>query len=151
VVGNVLRVAVLVGSGTVAGVLFAVALSVVPALEAMPPSRYVYTFRLLGHNWDPTMPAIVLGSVVFDALLTSLAGYYPSRMLFLVAAVLLLGVALVSHFCNVPINRRLREIDPDRMSAAWQDPRPAWRRWHLLRTALSLLALAANATAITVG
>ena len=150
-VADVLSVAVLVGSGTVAGVLFAVALSVVPALEAMPPSRYVYTLRLLGRNWDPTMPAIVLGSVVLDLVLTSLAGYSPGRALFLVAAVLLLGVALVSHFCNVPINRRLREIDPDRMPVAWQDPRPTWRRWHLLRTTLSLLALAANATAITVG
>ena len=147
----VLSIAVLLGSGTVFGVLFAVALSVVPALAAMSPGRYVDTHRLLGRNWDPTMPIIVLGSVILDVVLASLVHHSPSWAFFLVAAVLLAGVAAVSHFCNVPINRQLRAADPDRIPAAWHDPRPIWRRWHLVRTVLSLLALAANATAVTVG
>jgi uncharacterized membrane protein len=151
VVASVLSVAVLLGSGTVAGVFFAVALSIVPALQAMPPSRYVYTQQLLGRHWDPTMPSIVVGTVVLDLVLAAAAGDSASRALFAMAAVLLLGAAVVSHLCNVPINRRLGAIDPDRMPAAWQDPRPTWRRWHLLRTTLGLLALAANAAAVTVG
>jgi uncharacterized membrane protein len=148
---DVLSVAVMLGSGTVAGVLFAVALSVVPALQAMPPSRYVYAHQLLGRNWDPTMPVIVLGSIVLDLVLATVVPADASRTLFLLAAVLLCGVAVVSHFRNVPINRRLHAIDPDRMPAVWQDPRPIWRKWHLLRTSLSVLALAATAAAVTVG
>jgi uncharacterized membrane protein len=141
----VLEVAVLLGSGTVAGVLFAVALSTLPALIAMPPGRYIYAHKLLGRNWDPTMPAIVLGSTVLDIVLAFTA---TGAALFAVAAVLLAGVSVVSHFANVPINKVMRTLDPDDMPERFDDPRPLWRRWHHLRTALALLALLVNATAI---
>lgn len=142
---TMLEVAVLLGSGTVAGVLFAVALSTLPALIAMPPGRYIYAHKLLGRNWDPTMPAIVLGSTVLDIVLAFTA---TRAALFAVAAVLLAGVSVVSHFANVPINKVMRTLDPDDMPERFDDPRPLWRRWHHLRTALALLALLVNATAI---
>jgi len=143
-------VAAVLGSGVVAGVLFAVALSVLPALFAMPADRYVYAHQLLGRNWDPTMPIIVLGSLASDIVLATLVPAGPARVLFIAAAVLLLGVSVVSHFCNVPINRRVKGLDPDRIPAQWRDPRPLWRRWHLLRTALAMVALTVNALALMV-
>lgn len=151
VVAEILGVAVLVGSGTVAGVLFAVALSTLPALIAMPPGRYIYAHKLLGRNWDPTMPAIVLSSTVLDIVLAVLAPTTAVAALFGVAAVLLACVSVVSHWANVPINKQMRELDADRMPAEWSDPRPLWRKWHLLRTALAVLALTVNASAIVAG
>lgn len=145
---GVLTVVVVVTSGIVAGVLFAVALSVLPALFAMPTERYVYAHQLIGRNWDPTMPIIVLSSMVIDIVLASLAPAGPRRTLFVVAAVLLLGVSVVSHYCNVPINRRVKGLDPEAIPADWRDPRPLWRRWHLLRTTLAVLAVLVNAVAL---
>jgi uncharacterized membrane protein len=146
VITAVLSVIVLVGSGIVAGVLFAVALSVLPALFEMPADRYVHAHQLIGRRWDPTMPVIVLGSTVADVVLAVVsprgAGWFA------VAAVLLLGVSVVSHFCNVPINRGVKALDPAAIPADWHDPRPLWRRWHVLRTVLALLAAVANAMAI---
>jgi uncharacterized membrane protein len=134
----------LLGSGVTAGVLFAVALSVLPALFAMPTSTYVYAHQLLGRNWDPTMPAIVLGSTLADVLWAVFGGG-AHRAPAAVAAVLLLGVSAVSHLCNVPINRRVKAVaDPQQLPADWTDPRPLWRRWHLLRTALAAAALLLN-------
>ena len=144
---GMLGTAVLVGSGLVAGVLFAVALSTVPALMAMPPDRYIYTHKLLGRNWDPTMPIIVIGSTLLDVTLTVTVDG-RSRWLFLLAAVLLIGVSVVSHLCNVPINKQMRQLEPDAMPADWNDPRPLWRSWHLLRTGLAIAALAVNSLAI---
>lgn len=148
---DVLGVALLLGSGLVAGVLFAVALSTAPALRAMPPDRYIYAHKLLGRNWDPTMPVIVLGSTALAVVLAAVAPSAPGRALFAVAAVLLVGVAVVSHWGNVPINRHLRAIEPDDIPPDWQDPRPVWRRRHHLRTALAVVALALNAAAVTIG
>lgn len=145
---DAVAVAAVLGSGVVAGVLFAVALSVLPALSAMSPQRYVYTHQMLGRRWDPTMPIMVLGSLVIDLVLAVLAPTAAARGMFLTAAVLLLGVSVVSHFGNVPINRRVRNLNPDRVPAGWHDPRPLWRRWHLVRTVLALLALAVNAVAL---
>jgi uncharacterized membrane protein len=140
----------MVGSGTVAGVLFAVALSIVPALLAMPPNRYVYAQKLLGRNWDPMMPIIVLASTVLDVILGVIGPTAARSTLFFLAAMLLTAVAVVSHYCNVPINQRLCAIDSERIPPDWQDPRPLWRKWHLLRTALAMMALTLNATAVTI-
>ncbi|MER6128502.1 DUF1772 domain-containing protein [Streptomyces sp. NPDC001795] len=149
VLEGVLGVAALVGSGVTAGVLFAVALSVLPALFAMETGTYVYAHKLLGRNWDPTMPVIVLSSTLVNTVL-AVVGHGVARALFAVAAVLLLGVSGVSHLCNVPINRRVKSIaDPARIPADWEDPRPLWRRWHYLRTTLAVLALAVTAAAVT--
>lgn len=145
---QLLTVLVLLGSGTVAGVLFGVALSTVPALASMPPDRYVYTHTRLGRNWDPTMPLIVLGTTVADIVLAFLVSGTGARALVVAAGVCLLGVSWVSHFRNVPINRRVHRTDPDAIPDDWDDPRAVWQRWHLLRTALAVLALAANSVAL---
>ncbi|KNB49925.1 DUF1772 domain-containing protein [Streptomyces caatingaensis] len=147
-VGAVLSVGVLVGSGVVAGVLFAVALSVLPALFAMPAERYVYAHRLIGRRWDPTMPVLVLTTAAADVALAVHGG--SGAALFAAAAGLLAAVSVVSHFCNVPINRVVKSLDPERIPAGWHDPRPLWRRWHLLRTVLALLAVTVNAVAVVV-
>lgn len=141
-----LSVAVLAYSGVVAGVLFAVALSVLPALITMPADRYVYAHQLIGERWDPTMPIIVLSSTVIDVVLVFTAD--SGNGLFAVAAVLLLAVSIVSHFCNVPINRVVKSLDPESIPPDWRDPRPLWRRFHLLRTALALVAVVVNAVAL---
>ncbi|MGC4994511.1 DUF1772 domain-containing protein [Nocardia salmonicida] len=144
---DVLRIAALIGSGITAGVLFAVALSVVPGLFAMPADRYVYAHQLLGRNWDPTMPMIVLGSTMADVALAVLSDRSETMLFYGLAAGLLLVVSVVSHFCNVPLNRRVKSLDPDCMPADWSDPRPVWRRWHMLRTVVAVMALAVNASA----
>ncbi|MFE9253833.1 DUF1772 domain-containing protein [Streptomyces sp. NPDC006879] len=145
---EVLGVAALLGSGVTAGVLFAVALSVLPALFAMETGTYVYAHKLLGRNWDPTMPVIVLSSTVVTAVLAVVTDG-PARPLFIAAAVLLLGVSGVSHLCNVPINRRVKAVsDPQVIPPDWQDPRPLWRRYHYLRTALSVIALLCTAAGV---
>jgi uncharacterized membrane protein len=141
----------LLGSGTTAGVLFAVAVSMVPALAAMPPDRYVYAHQLLGRNWDPTMPLIVVASTLTDIVLAVWSDGGEIRVLHVLAAVALVGVSLVSRLCNVPINRRVKGLDPERIPGDWADPRSLWRRWHLLRTVLAFAALALNAAALTVG
>ncbi|MDX2938449.1 DUF1772 domain-containing protein [Streptomyces ipomoeae] len=145
---ELLGVLVLLGNGVTAGVLFAVALSVVPAMAVMPADRYVYVHQLLGRNWDPTMPAIVLLSALLDTALAIAADDGARAGLLGTAALLLVAVSVVSHFRNVPLNRRVKALDPGRLPADWSDPRPAWRRWHLTRTTLAVTALALNALAL---
>jgi len=142
-----LQVLALLGSGLTAGVLFAVALSVVPALALMPADRYVYAHQLLGRNWDPTMPVVVLSSTALDAALAIVAPGGATTAVYAVAAVALLGVSTVSHLANVPINRVVKTTDPDGLPPGWRDPRPLWRNWNLLRTGLAVLALLANGLA----
>jgi uncharacterized membrane protein len=136
-----LGVVAVVGSGLTAGVLFCVALSVVPLFFALPPDRYLVTHRLIGGHFDPAMPVIVLASAAADLTLAVLVP--GARWWYALAALLLLGVSAVSHFGNVPLNRLVRrggEVPPD-----WPDPRRRWRALNLVRTVLAVLALIDNA------
>ncbi|TCP56799.1 putative membrane protein [Tamaricihabitans halophyticus] len=145
---DTLGVLALLGSGVTAGVLFAVALSVLPALQRMPADRYVYAHQLIGRNWDPTMPIVVLTSVALDMALAAVISTWQGRLLAGSAAVLLFGVSVVSHLCNVPLNRQVKKVNPDNLPRDWWDPRPLWRRWHLLRTGLALTAFVVNAALV---
>ncbi|WP_238014780.1 DUF1772 domain-containing protein [Dactylosporangium sp. AC04546] len=134
-------VAIVVGSGITAGVLCCVALSLVPAFAALPPGEYVRAHRLFGRYFDRVMPPLVVATTVVAAVTAALRWGGPTGSAAAACAGCLFGVSLVSQFGNVPINRRVKRLDPGAITAAWRDERPAWRRWHLARTGLSLLAL----------
>lgn len=150
VLSGVLAVAALVTSGLTAGVLFAVAVSVLPALFALPTGTYIRVHRLLGKGYHPVMPIVVNVGMLADFALAVLAARAGSAAwwLFAGAGVLLLASQFVSHLGNVPINRGMRDVDPDAVPAGWHDPRPLWRRYHLTRTTLAVTALAGNAVAV---
>ncbi|MEU7024542.1 DUF1772 domain-containing protein [Streptomyces sp. NPDC046203] len=147
VVVEVLSVLVLLGTGLVAGVLFAVAVSVMPALIAMPPERYVSTHKLLGRHYDRIMPFVVTGSTLIDVAF-AIRATGAERLLFAVAALCMAGVAVVSQTRNVPINNRVKRTEPGDLGPGWQDPRIQWRDWHLVRTCCAMAGCALSATAV---
>lgn len=146
---DLLAVLAVLGTGTTAGVLFGVALSVTPALIAMPVGVYIDVHKKLGQRWDPTMPIIVLSTSVLHVTLALLTTGH-AVVLHGFAAALMLGVAAVSHLANVPINRRVKGLEADEVPDDWDDPRKLWRNWNLLRTVFAGFALLASALAVTV-
>lgn len=138
---DVLAVAALTGTGLVSGVFFAVAVSVVPALRALPSGRYVEMHRLLGEGYHPAMPLIVNATMLADIALAILDDRPGRTVLFGAAAALVLVVQGVSHLCNVPLNRQVQGVDGAALPDDWADPRPRWRAWHLTRTAVAFAAM----------
>ena len=138
---TVLALLAMLGSGTISGTFFAVAVSVVPALAAMPPERYVQTHRMLGRGYHPWMPIIANVTMLSGIGLAFTAGTGTARALAGLGAALTLGVQAVSHLGNVPINRAAAAGSAG--AADWPDPRPRWRALHLLRTGLATAALLA--------
>ncbi|MFG3439637.1 anthrone oxygenase family protein [Nonomuraea sp. NPDC047897] len=146
-IAHILTAVVLVSSGIAAGVLFTHAVGVWPAMQAMTPDRYVAAHKLLGRAYDPMMPIIVSTSLVLDVILFALSENATSRFLYATSAIFLAGVGVVSQTRNVPINRRVKALDPDAIPADWDDPRGIWGKWNLLRTTFAVLALVGNAAA----
>ncbi|MCW3840376.1 DUF1772 domain-containing protein [Micromonospora yasonensis] len=142
-----LSVAVLVTTGLIAGVFFDVAIALVPAFFKMPRSRFVYVNNKLVDGYHPTMPILCSSTVLVNLGLAVLTPA-PSRWLFLAGTLLIVGTMFVSEFGNMRINRRLLKDDPENLPRGWSDPRRRWRGFHLARTALALLAVVVNATAV---
>ncbi len=141
---EVLAGVVLTGAGTVTGIFVAVLVSVAPAMSAMGRVDYLQAHALLGKGYHPLMP-ILVNVVTLSGFALGFLAEAPGQVLFPVASVLLIGVQAVSHLGNVPINRSLSRLAAD---GPWQDPRPLWRAWHRLRTALAALALLVDTVAV---
>jgi uncharacterized membrane protein len=141
---EVLTGVVLIGTGTVTGIFVAVLVSVAPAMAAMDRAEYLRAHALLGKGYHPLMP-ILVNVVTLSGFALAVLADGPGRVLFPAASVLLIGVQAVSHLGNVPINRSLAGLAAE---GPWQDPRPLWRAWHRLRTALAALALATVTVAV---
>jgi hypothetical protein len=148
IMGVIVGVVILVAGGVAAGVLFSVSLSVVPAFLALAPDRYVELHKLVGRRYDKVMPPTVMTVVVADAVLAATTAEVLVRSLFVLSAILGVGVVVVSQFGNVPINRQVKSLAPGAVPAAWQDPRRRWRALNLLRTSFAMLGLAINACAL---
>jgi uncharacterized membrane protein len=145
---DIFGTAALIGSGVVAGVFFAIAVSVMPTLMTLPAGVYMPIHRSLGRGYHPVMPIVVVAGLLSSVGLAVFATDTVPRVLGIVAALATVGVQVVSQFGNVPINRRVQAVDEQALPADWQDPRRPWRDWHYLRTAFAFVALGANAAAV---
>ncbi|AGL16616.1 DUF1772 domain-containing protein [Actinoplanes sp. N902-109] len=143
---------VLLANGLAAGVLTGTQLGGWPLLAALPPDRYVHAHAFFSTRYDPFMPACLLATVAGDIVLAFWSDPAPARVLYLLGAVLAAGTVAISLTKNVPVNRWVRTLDPDRLpdDFASRDPRRSWGGWNRIRTALSVFALLINCAAVTV-
>jgi hypothetical protein len=138
---------VTVVNGLAAGIMLATVIGVVPMMIAQPYPGYVRMVQFMRPRFDPIMPIANGTALVLDVVLAA-AGVI--RPLHLAAAVLLAGVIVISVSRNVPVNRYIMSLDPDRRPDDWAriDPRRRWRFWNTTRTLLAATAFLFNTVAV---
>lgn len=136
----------LLAIGLSAGVLVGTTIGVVPFYRTLPANEYVKAHAYAAGRYDPFQPACLVVTVVADVLVAIAAPTVAGRVLAGISALLAASVVAVSVTRNVPVNRWLRSLDPERLPAdfAERDPRRYWTRWNQVRTALAVLALLGN-------
>lgn len=141
---------VVLANGLAAGVLMSSVLGGAPLLLALPDERYVHAHAFFASRYDPFMPLCLAATVVGDGVLAVLAPHRGAGVLFGAAGVLAAATVVISVAKNVPINRWVRSLDPDRLPADFRrrDPRRAWSAWNRMRSVLAVLALLANCGAV---
>lgn len=141
----------LMGSGLAAGGLMISALGGAPLLLTLSTKDYIPIHQFLVTRFDPFMPIALMTGLVADVALAATAPNAAARGLAAVGAALLVAAVAVSVTKNVPINKWVSRLDPQRPPADWAavDPRTRWRNWNLVRTALAMLALLCNAALVS--
>jgi len=135
-------------NGVAAGIMLSTVVGIVPMMLTQPYRGYVQTVQFLWPRYDPMMPILNAGALVLAGFSAVAAGAGPARPVLALAAALLATVMAISITKNVPVNRYVSGLDPDRPPADWDqvDPRREWQRWNLLRTVIAIGAFAANVT-----
>lgn len=90
------------------------------------------------------LPLMGAGALVLTGILAVLARRHRSvAVTYALAFVLMAVAAAITRFANQPINADVVKWAPDTMPANWVVIRDAWWHWHVVRTMLSIFALAA--------
>ncbi|MEV6599725.1 DUF1772 domain-containing protein [Actinoplanes sp. NPDC051346] len=141
---------VLLANGLAAGVLLGTQLGGFPLMAALPLDRYVHAHAFFSTRYDPFMPICLmttaLGGVVLAVAAPTPGAWAPH----LVGAALAGGTVYISLTKNVPINRWVRELDPDHLPSGFDyaGRRRVWGRWNSLRSWLTVAALVVNCAAV---
>jgi uncharacterized membrane protein len=89
------------------------------------------------------LPGLALGSILLTFALTWLArGKGAVFWLYLGALLLMVAGGVVTRLFNQPINAQVMTWTIDSLPPDWADLRATWLNWHLVRTGLSVGALA---------
>ena len=141
---------VLLANGLAAGVLMGTQLGGFPLLAALPPDRYVHAHAFFATRYDPFMPACLIGTLGGDMLLTAFPPGGAGRLPYLLAAAFAAGTVTISLTKNVPINKWIQTVDPQRLPGnfAELDPRRRWGFWNRTRSILAIAALVANCVGV---
>lgn len=142
--------AALVLTGAMAGVFFAFSVSVMPGLDAIKadqaiPAMQSINQKILNPVFLPTFVGAPIVAAVTGALLLALGQRPAAILLFLAAAVYVLGAFLPTMAVNVPMNVALDAAtvpaDPNEAARLWSDYSPRWTRWNNLRAAAGAVSL----------
>jgi len=153
-----LTLAVAVGAGLVAGVLFAFSTFVMPALRRLPDSQGLTAMQAINKAAPSSllfMTALLgTGAVCVGLGISALTRLdEPSAAYELVGCVLYLGCVAITAIYHVPRNDLLALVDPAGTGAGdmWQHYLRGWTAWNHVRTLTAVassvvLVLALRAT-----
>lgn len=153
---QVIVIAAILGTGLIAGLMFAFSVAVIRALEQLAPDAAMFAMQRINVLIvNPLFLTVFLGTAllclaVVGAVIGGRAGP-AAGWLACGACAYLLGPVGITMACNVPLNNRLASVDPADASLEWPRYVHAWLRWNHLRTAIGacgVVLLAAGLAAV---
>ncbi|MEX0330605.1 MAG: DUF1772 domain-containing protein [Puniceicoccaceae bacterium] len=137
----------LLGSGLMAGVLYAFSGSVMAALGSIPSAEGIRAMQAINKTiLNPLFLGSFIGTAVVSAVLVvfSLLGHLGDSAPWVMAASLLyvVGTFIVTAAGNVPMNDKLDTMDPETRDAYWRIYLRRWTRLNHFRTLCAITACA---------
>ena len=133
-----------VGSGVMAGILFAFSSFVMRALDTIETGPRIVAMQQINQKIVNPLFVLIFAGTGLISVYLMIAGVDDStagdRAARLGAVLYLLGVIIVTMTRNIPLNTRLDRVDPDSEEALsiWDWYRDRWLRWNHLRTLSSV-------------
>lgn len=143
------------GSGLIAGLLFAFSVAVMTALARLPAPQGIAAMQSINAVIvNPLFGLVLFGTTLGASILTVAAILLwprPDAPWLLAGGLLyLIGGIAVTMVANVPLNRRLAAVAADTPEAAslWRHYLSVWTAWNHVRTVATLASLGSFIVAI---
>jgi uncharacterized membrane protein len=140
-----LTLATALGCGLSAGVFFALAFFVMPALDRLAPAQSIRAMNSINKlAVAPVFMIALFGTAVACAVLGVWAvvsgGERPAALVLAGCALFLLGAIVVTMAANVPLNDALMNVDPEAADAAtrWSSFLADWTPWNHARAVTAI-------------
>lgn len=135
------------GSGLIAGFLFAFSVGVMPALGALPTAQGIDAFKVIDDKVvRPLFVTVFAGTLavsVVAGILSLVAWESPRSIWVLAGAVIyLIGVIIETRIVHLPRNAAIKGVDSQSAEGAemWSKFVPVWTSWNHVRTVAALAA-----------
>ena len=113
------------------------------------PAAFVEVHQGAVRGLNVLLPGIALASIALVAALAWLArGKGMIFWLYVCAICLMIAGGLATRIFNQPINAQVMTWTADTLPADWGTIRDVWWNWHVVRTGISVLAMAVLLAAI---
>ena len=124
--------------GLIAGLLFGTGMAIYTA-RSLPEASWTIRFQLEDALFVKAMPPFFLTTLA-ALVIASVVSQGAARWFFGTAALLTLGVLVITIGFEIPINRQVQAWTPGAAPANWQMLRDRWLANHLYRTIAGILA-----------
>ncbi|MFJ1898704.1 anthrone oxygenase family protein [Streptomyces sp. NPDC088115] len=145
---NALEVVTTVSVGLMVGVELSVAFVMNRIFDALPEDSGQLARAHGGRMLGAVMPVWYISSVVLVAIRAAAGWDHPGTGLAVTAGALLIVSVLMSILLLVPINNRSKTWTPENRPADWKEQSDRWDRYHYVRVAVLIAALALLVTSL---
>ncbi|MFB9236326.1 anthrone oxygenase family protein [Plantactinospora siamensis] len=135
--------------GVMVGVEFAVAFVLNPIFNALPEDSGQLGRAHGGRMLGALMPFWYVISLILVVVWAAVRWHRPGNGLAITAGALLIVSVIMSVLLLVPINNRSKTWTPENRPADWKEQSNRWDRFHYVRVAVLIAALAALVAALT--
>jgi len=146
---NALEVVTTVSFGVMVGVEFSVAFVMNPIFNALPEDSGQLGRAHGGRMLGAVMPVWYLTSLALVAVWAVAGRHHTGAGLVVTAGALLILSVIMSLLLLVPINNRNKTWTPENRPADWKEQTDRWNRYHYVRVAVLVAALALLVGALT--
>jgi len=145
---NALEAFTIVVVGVMVGVEFSVAFVINPIFNALPEDSGQLGRAHGGRMLGAVMPFWYIGSLVLSAVWATAGWHHHGAGLVVTAGVLLIISVIMSLLLLVPINNQSKTWTPENRPEDWKEQSNRWDRFHYVRVAILIAALALLAAAL---
>jgi len=141
---QILRLVVVFFAALATGGLMVNWIGLARAMSRLSASTYAEFHQATNHTFDPYMPIVVMGASLGGILLAIFARGIHSRSgeLAIAGAVCYAAIIAITLPTNARINKQIARWSVQSLPNDWTVIRASWVRFHIIRTLVSLPALA---------